>query len=190
MGSFVLFQGHTSPVWVRMLWTLAETAALHTAARFAAVAAVPEQRPSSFSALEPHQWSLWGNSDADGVGVEFKEIRKEWKQRKKEEENQRKQQEERERSANGPVDGQAPDQAQPGQAAHYPPGVRPSLPPIGYAPADGQVPSQYPSQQAGMVYQQGNGQMGYPPANSYPHSPYSQGNPQYAQQRELSRALP
>jgi hypothetical protein len=113
---------------------------------------------------------------------EFKEIRKEWKQRKKEEENQRKQQEERERSANGPVDGQPPDQAQQGQAAHYPPGVRPSLPPIGYAPADGQVPSQYPGQQSGMVYQQGNGQMGYPPANSYPHSPYAQGNPQYAQQ--------
>jgi hypothetical protein len=115
--------------------------------------------------------------------LEFKEIRKEWKQRKKEEENARKQQEERERSANGPVDGQPPDQAQQGQGAHYPPGVRPSLPPIGYAPADGQVPSQYPGQQGGMVYQQGNGQMGYPPANSYPHSPYAQGNPQYAQQR-------
>jgi hypothetical protein len=125
-----------------------------------------------------------------GSVLEFKEIRKEWKQRKKEEETQRKQQEERERSANGPVDGQAPDQAQQGQAAHYPPGVRPSLPPIGYAPADGQVPSQYPGQQAGMVYQQGNGQMGYPPANSYPHSPYAQGNPQYAQQRELSPAPP
>jgi hypothetical protein len=120
------------------------------------------------------------------LSLEFKEIRKEWKQRKKEEENQRKQQEERERSANGPVDGQPPDQAQQGQAAHYPPGVRPSLPPIGYAPADGQVPSQYPGQQSGMVYQQGNGQMGYPPANSYPHSPYAQGNPQYAQQRKIS----
>jgi len=112
---------------------------------------------------------------------EFKEIRKEWKARKKEEENARKAQEERERSQNGPVDGQPADPSQQGQPANYPAGAR-HLPPIGYAPADGQVPGQYAGPQGGMVYQQGNGQMGYPPAN-YPHSPYAQGNPQYAQQQ-------
>ncbi|KAJ5666907.1 Zinc finger C2H2 [Penicillium macrosclerotiorum] len=91
---------------------------------------------------------------------EFKEIRKEWKARKKEEEAQRKAVEERERAA-----------AQAAQANQ--------LPPIGYQPADGQVPGQYGAPGGGMVYQS-NGQMGYPP--NYPHSPYQSG-PVY-QQRE------
>ena len=118
--------------------------------------------------------------------VEFKEIRKEWKARKKEEENARKAAEERERQQQqqqqqqSQVDGQPADPSQQGQPANYPAGVRPHLPPIGYTPADGQVPSQYGGQQGGMVYQQGNGQMAYPPAN-YPHSPYGQGNPNYSQ---------
>ncbi|KAN0086428.1 hypothetical protein V8E54_000116 [Elaphomyces granulatus] len=86
---------------------------------------------------------------------EFKEIRKEWKARK-EEENQRKAAEERERAAAqaqvqqaqaqaqaGQVDGGAPaDPSQGGQPPSYPGGVRPQLPPIGYQPADGQVPGQ------------------------------------------------
>lgn len=110
---------------------------------------------------------------------EFKEIRKEWKARKKEEDTQRKAAEERERAAaaqaNQQPDGQVSDPAQQGQAPSYPGNVRPQLPPIGYAPAtgDGQVPGQYAAQQPGMVYQQQNGQMGYPP--NYPHSPYPQG---------------
>ncbi|OXV06339.1 hypothetical protein Egran_05891 [Elaphomyces granulatus] len=127
---------------------------------------------------------------------EFKEIRKEWKARKKEEENQRKVAEERERAAAqaqvqaqaqaqaGQVDGGAPaDPSQGGQPPSYPGGVRPQLPPIGYQPADGQVPGQYGPAGAGggMVYPQGNGQMAYPP--NYPHSPYGQNNQVYQQQQ-------
>jgi hypothetical protein len=118
---------------------------------------------------------------------EFKEIRKEWKARKKEEENQRKAAEERERAAAvqaqaqaqpGPVDGAAPtDPSQAGQPPSYPGGVRPQLPPIGYQPADGQVPGQYNG--GSMVYQQSNGQMPYP--GNYPHSPYGQSYQQHNQ---------
>ena len=120
--------------------------------------------------------------------TEFKEIRKEWKARKKEEETQRKAADERERAqaqANQ-VDGQSADPSQQGQAPNYPANVRPQLPPIGYAPADGQVPGQYAGQQPGMVYQQSNGQMGYP-AN-YPHSPYAQGGQVYQQRKYLPRS--
>ncbi|ERF69515.1 hypothetical protein EPUS_01844 [Endocarpon pusillum Z07020] len=114
---------------------------------------------------------------------EFKEIRKEWKARKKEEETQRKQEEERNRAqaAATQVDGQ-PDQPQAGQGPTYQPGSRPQLPPIGYQSAQaGEVPSPYPAQQGGMVYQQGNGQIGqygqYPP----PQSPYGQQGQVYQQ---------
>lgn len=114
--------------------------------------------------------------------AEFKEIRKEWKARKKEEETARKAAEERDRQAaqTNPVDGQSADPSQQGQPPNYPGNVRPQLPPIGYAPADGQVSGQYTGQQGQMVYPQGNGQM-YP-AN-YPHSPYGQPGQVY-QQRE------
>ncbi|KAJ6172583.1 hypothetical protein N7470_001650 [Penicillium chermesinum] len=95
---------------------------------------------------------------------EFKEIRKEWKARKKEEETQRKAIEERERAA-----------AQAAQANQVEPPPGPSDPQAGQPSA--QVSSQYPP--GGMVYQS-NGQMGYPP--NYPHSPYQSG-PVY-QQRE------
>ncbi|RAL11597.1 uncharacterized protein BO97DRAFT_435008 [Aspergillus homomorphus CBS 101889] len=114
---------------------------------------------------------------------EFKEIRKEWKARKKEEEAQRKAAEERERAAAAQaaqanqVDAPNPaDPAQGGQPPAYPGGVRPQLPPIGYQPADGQVPGQYGAGAGGMVYQ-GNGQMAYPP--NYPHSPYGQAGQVY-----------
>ncbi|EEH20638.2 hypothetical protein PABG_02869 [Paracoccidioides brasiliensis Pb03] len=116
--------------------------------------------------------------------LEFKEIRKEWKARKKEEENQRKAAEERERAAAqaNQVDGNTQtDPSQSAQPASYPAGVRPQLPPIGYQPADGQVPGQYgASAGQGLVYPPSNGQMTaqYPPAN-YPHSPYGQGNQVY-----------
>ncbi|KAJ5974192.1 Zinc finger C2H2 [Penicillium waksmanii] len=115
---------------------------------------------------------------------EFKEIRKEWKARKKEEEASRKAAEDRERVAAqaqaSQVDGPGPDPSQ-GQPPAYGGGVRPQLPPIGYQPADSQVPSQYGAPSGGMVYQS-NGQMGYPPNPNYPHSPYQTG-PVY-QQRE------
>lgn len=117
---------------------------------------------------------------------EFKEIRKEWKARRKEEQNQRKSEEERQRSAavggqGGPVEG-PPGPADPSQASSpttYGPGVRPQLPPIGYAPGQG-APVQG----------------GYPPTNgiepvtsygnnavyaNYPSSPYGQGGQVYSQ---------
>lgn len=121
--------------------------------------------------------------------AEFKEIRKEWKARKKEEENARKAAEERERAAAqaNQVDGQSADPSQQGQAQNYPPGVRPQLPPIGYAPADGQVPGQYPGQSGNMVYPQGNGQMAYP-AN-YPHSPYGQGGQVYQPRKTITTSF-
>jgi len=104
---------------------------------------------------------------------EFKEIRKEWKARKKEEENARKAEEERQRSSMGggpPPDGTVAEPGQTPSTPSYPPGVRPQLPPIGYAPAGGQVAGQYPGAPPEM-YQQGNGQM----YSTYPHSPYNQG---------------
>jgi hypothetical protein len=105
--------------------------------------------------------------------IEFKEIRKEWKQRKKEEDNQRKVEEERQRAANGGSEPSADPNQPPG--SNYPPGPRPQLPPIGYAPAGGQVPANYPSGVDQMYQAQGNGQV-YP---GYPHSPYGQGQQMY-----------
>ena len=106
------------------------------------------------------------------MSTEFKEIRKEWKQRKKDEEAQRKAEDERQRAANGgsePTSAGDPNQPQGG---NYPSGGRPQLPPIGYAPAGGQVPQQYPSGVEQMYQaQQGNGQV----YAGYPHSPYGQG---------------
>ncbi|MCJ1410764.1 hypothetical protein MMC19_004850 [Ptychographa xylographoides] len=112
---------------------------------------------------------------------EFKEIRKEWKARKKEEENARKAEEERHRSSIGgpPVEGNGSDPSQTPTSANYPPGVRPQLPPIGYAPAGGQVAGQYPGGPDPMYGQAPNGaQQMY---SSYPHSPYNQGGQVYQQ---------
>lgn len=128
------------------------------------------------SIMEPWTWLIFV--------TEFKEIRKEWKARKKEEEAQRKAAEERERAAaaqaaqaNQVEAPGAPDptQAAAGQPPAYPGGVRPQLPPIGYQPADSQVHGGYGAA-GGMVYQS-NGQMAYPP--NYPHSPYAQGGQVY-----------
>ena len=107
--------------------------------------------------------------------TEFKEIRKEWKARKKEEETARKADEERQRAVAGSngVDGQPTDPAQTPTSANYPPGHRPHLPPIGYSPAQGQAPVQYAGG-VDQMYQQGNGYAG-----GYPHSPYGQGQPMY-----------
>jgi hypothetical protein len=112
--------------------------------------------------------------------TEFKEIRKEWKARKKEEENQRKAAEERERQAAAqaqaqPEGGPPADPSQGGQPSAYAGGVR-QLPPIGYQPAENQVPGQYAAGGAGqMVYPQGNAQI----YSNYPHSPYAQNNQVY-----------
>jgi len=141
-------------------------------------AIAPLLLPASFfisSLVAPHILTL--------LFLEFKEIRKEWKARKKEEEAQRKAAEDRERVAAqaqaSQVDASGPPDPSQGQPSAYGGGVRPQLPPIGYQPADSQVPSQYGAPGGGMVYQS-NGQMGYPP--NYPHSPYQSG-PVY-QQRE------
>ncbi|KIW48028.1 hypothetical protein, variant 2 [Exophiala oligosperma] len=114
---------------------------------------------------------------------EFKEIRKEWKARKKEEENARKAEEERQRQAAqaSQVDGAPGDAHQvPGQG-YQQNGGRPSLPPIGYQSADGHAQGQYGQPQGGMVYPQGNGQMGS--YANYPNSPYAQQGQVYQQRQ-------
>lgn len=115
------------------------------------------------------------------IATEFKEIRKEWKARKKEEENARKADDERQRQAQqqAGVDGQAPsDAGQPGQGSQYPPQVR-QLPPLGYQPAAGQVGGQYPQpgSMAENMPQYSNGHM----PSYYPPSPYGQGQMHYQQ---------
>ncbi|KAI9789363.1 MAG: hypothetical protein M1833_002427 [Piccolia ochrophora] len=115
--------------------------------------------------------------------TEFKEIRKEWKARKKEEDNQRKADEERQRAAQqaNQVDPQNPtDPAQASSANSYPPGVRPQLPPIGYQPGQaGPVPGHYAAPANGIeqMQQYGNNPL-YP---NYPQSPYGPGNQMYQQ---------
>ncbi|EHY60015.1 hypothetical protein HRR83_006376 [Exophiala dermatitidis] len=115
---------------------------------------------------------------------EFKEIRKEWKARKKEEENARKAEEERQRAAAqaNQVDGGQPADAHQVPAQGYQQnGARPSLPPIGYQSAEGHAQGQYAQPQAGMVYPPGNGQMGS--YANYPSSPYGQQGQVYQQRQ-------
>jgi len=113
---------------------------------------------------------------------EFKEIRKEWKQRKKEEEAQRKAEDERQRQAaaaaaaaaqNGSGDPQSGADGS-SSASAYASGRQVQLPPIGYQP------SQYPAPpSAGGVAQQPlpeyNSSHMYS-ANYQPQSPYGQPN--------------
>ncbi|KAI3337290.1 hypothetical protein HD806DRAFT_518190 [Xylariaceae sp. AK1471] len=117
---------------------------------------------------------------------EFKEIRKEWKARKKEEEQQRKAAEEQERqrhaqavsaaqAQNGGADPQGTEAGQP--SSSY---ASRQLPPIAYGP-----PGQYPPTTGAVPQQQplsqyGNGHM-Y--TNNYQHSPSyeAQGQPIYSQ---------
>ena len=126
--------------------------------------------------------------------TEFKEIRKEWKARKKEEETQRKADEERQRQQAAQQQSQHPEgphttsaggasQQQHPSAGGYGQGVR-QLPPLGYAPASGQVAGQYAGQaQPGMegMPQYAAGQVpyqtGYPPQSPYGQQP---GNQMYA----------
>ena len=118
--------------------------------------------------------------------AEFKEIRKEWKARKKEEETQRKADEERHRhaaaaaAANGPTDGQAgPDAGQP--PTTYPGNRAVQLPPIGYQP------NQYPAPPSAGV-QQPLPEYSSSYLHSYPPtSPYGQPGQQMYNQRQSSR---
>ncbi|TVY49896.1 C2H2 finger domain transcription factor [Lachnellula occidentalis] len=115
--------------------------------------------------------------------AEFKEIRKEWKARKKEEENQRKADEERNRAA--AIGGAAPEgQPQEGPPAPgYQQAGRPpvQLPPIGYQPG-AHVPGQYQAAPSGGVQQlqeyPSNTQIQY---TGYPASPYGAPNQMYNQ---------
>lgn len=124
-------------------------------------------------------WCSHAISETNGA-TEFKEIRKEWKQRKKEEEAQRKAEEERQRNAATAAQnqGQEPGSVDGGQAPPgYPSSRALQLPPIGYQP------NAYPGPPSAGVPQQslpdyGNSQM-YP---NYPHSPYGQpGQSMYSQ---------
>ena len=126
-------------------------------------------------------------------GTEFKEIRKEWKAKKKEEENARKQEDERHRQE---AQRQGQDSSQPqGQPAHYghahmmPPQMGgPQLPPIGYQAAAGQPAGQYaqPQQVDGAPQYSGNGHQMYS-AQGYPQSPYGQqGGLPYQQRKSPS----
>lgn len=125
--------------------------------------------------------------------TEFKEIRKEWKARKKEEDNQRKAEEERHRQAAAANQGVEPqngtDPAQAGAAGAYPgpPGVRPQLPPIGYTPGQaGQAQGHYPAQPNGIEQMQQYGSN--PLYANYPQSPYAaQGNQMYQQRHSPLR---
>ena len=117
--------------------------------------------------------------------AEFKEIRKEWKAKKKEEDHARKQEEDRMRAEGRPVDGPPTN----GTAQYAPAHMiaqsmgGPQLPPIGYAPAPGQGPPQYAAGQ-GQVDGQAYQAQGQIYANGgYPASPYGPPGQQMYQQR-------
>ncbi len=122
--------------------------------------------------------------------TEFKEIRKEWKARKKEDDNQRKAEDERMRhqvTQQQPpqVEGQSnPDGIQQSPSGVYPAQGRPQLPPLGYAPAAGTVAQQYGQAPAGMdvIPQYASGQL----PSYYPQSPYGQTHQMYQQQPSTS----
>lgn len=120
------------------------------------------------------------------IFAEFKEIRKEWKARKKEEDTQRKAEEDRQRNLAGQqVDANGADPAAQTPTTQAYPGTRPLLPPIAYNnSAGGQVAGQYPAGTEQMYQQQtaANGQM----YSTYPHSPYNQAT---YQQRKPSPSI-
>jgi hypothetical protein len=118
--------------------------------------------------------------------TEFKEIRKEWKARKKEEENQRKADEERARVA-VPADGQG--SADNGPAPGYQQAGRSvQLPPIGYQPG-AQVPGQYQAPAGGVqqLQEYGNNHISY---SGYPASPYGAPNQMYSQRHYTLISFP
>merc|ERR1711939_512533 len=111
---------------------------------------------------------------------EFKEIRKEWKAKKKEEEAQRKADEERQRQAD-PRGGEQHDQQPYGQMRTPlgpPPSMGgPQLPPIGYPPQQGGAPSQ-------PQYGQPQPSPGMDSMGHYPQSPYAPSGQVYQQQED------
>ncbi|KAJ9663587.1 hypothetical protein H2201_005548 [Coniosporium apollinis] len=125
---------------------------------------------------------------------EFKEIRKEWKAKKKEEEAARKAEDERLRQADSRSAAENPQEPVYGQIRGVGPPPQmggPQLPPIGYAPAGASgAPSQYPTQSpqtlqgmaeyaaGGQIYNPNNGSGG---SSNYPQSPYAPGQPIYQQ---------
>lgn len=120
--------------------------------------------------------------------AEFKEIRKEWKARKKDE-TTIKSEDDRHRVTVPGTPVESPNPAEPSQGSpgsNYPSSVRPQLPPIGYTSQGGQVSGHYPAPANGIeqMQQYGNNNM-YP---NYPPSPYGQGGQVY-QQRPKSPAL-
>lgn len=131
----------------------------------------PSLAPTWGKLVMRETWRVIQAANQPVSDTEFKEIRKEWKARKKEEDNQRKAEEERQRQAaqqaaqNGGPDPQGPD----GTPTSSYPGSRPTLPPIGYQP------TQYPPPSGGVPQQPlpeypGHMYPSYPP----PHSPYPQ----------------
>jgi hypothetical protein len=133
--------------------------------------------------------------------TEFKEIRKEWKAKKKEEEQARKAEDERQRQSDGR--GAPPDQHDQSTPVYGnmrtplgpPPSMGgPQLPPIGYAPgAGGQSQPQYgqpsPAMEGMGQYATSNTQLytnGNNTDSSYPQSPYAPTSQVYQQRCQPS----
>ena len=126
--------------------------------------------------------------------LEFKEIRKEWKARKKEEDLARKAEGDRQRSSMGAqsADGNSTDPSATAAAAGaqtpttqaYAGNGRPQLPPIGYPQGGTPVSGQYQAGTPDQMYSQSNSQL----YSTYPHSPYNSSGQVY-QQREWSGAF-
>jgi transcription factor CON7 len=114
---------------------------------------------------------------------EFKEIRKEWKARKKEEDNARKAEEERQRQAqkSQQLDGQGLEAAHVHGQGYQQNSAMPLVTPIGYQAVDGHAQGQFGRQPGGMVYLQQNGQMAA--YGNYSNSPYVQQGNVYQQRQ-------
>lgn len=144
---------------------------------------------------------IWGKdiTIADSSYAEFKEIRKEWKAKKKEEEAARKADDERHRQAD-PRGGEQHDQPPYGQMRTPlgpPPNMGgPQLPPIGYPPQQGGPPPQQYGQPQPSPGMENMGQYassyraahseGTDHPRSYPQSPYGQGGQVYQQRCQPS----
>jgi len=119
---------------------------------------------------------------------EFKEIRKEWKAKKKEEETNRKAIEHRDRSSapqnGGPPGSSADPDSAPPSAGYQTGRSQVQLPPIGYQPGPGgQVPGQYQPASNSVQQLQDYGHSAANPLSytGYPASPYGQAPQMYNQ---------
>lgn len=137
--------------------------------------------------------------------TEFKEIRREWKARRKEEEAQRKAEEERQRQAaasaaatahaNGQgTDGPAGAPGEPGPAGQYAPPRNVQLPPIGYQPNQYPTPSSAGAPPPNLSeYPPASGHMYQGTGYQQPPSPYAappSGGQIYNQRRLVVPAVP